>query len=150
MRMPESITSANERLACLSCGASWASIIRLRDGRIVRACDECLHTTVLDWSSGSFAPREGLPVRLGDGSIMHVPWPMVAPHRDQIFSNHRQTLEQIALRGGLSAWEAVLVLSDEPLLEIFNTAQDELDQRSKEKESQLAEMVSGWLEKEGD
>jgi hypothetical protein len=74
---------------------------------------------------------------------------MVAPHRDQIFSNHRQTLEQIALRGGLSAWEAVLVLSDEPLLEIFNTAQDELDQRSKEKESQLAEMVSGWLEKEG-
>jgi hypothetical protein len=41
-----------------------------------------------------------------------VPWAMVAPHEAQAMSTHRQTLEELARRGGLSPTELVAVLTD--------------------------------------
>lgn len=51
----ETWASANARRACLVCGVSDAYTIRLPDGRIVRACNECLRTPPWeDWSRGEF------------------------------------------------------------------------------------------------
>jgi hypothetical protein len=41
-----------------------------------------------------------------------IPWNMIAPHETQAFTNHRQSLERLATRGGLSMSEAVAVLED--------------------------------------
>lgn len=41
-----------------------------------------------------------------------IPLAMIAPHENQAHLNHRQTLQRLAERGGLSACEAVAVLED--------------------------------------
>jgi hypothetical protein len=44
--------------------------------------------------------------------VQSIPWAMIAPHNPQAQSNHSQTLERLAERGGLSACEAVAVLTN--------------------------------------
>jgi hypothetical protein len=41
---------------------------------------------------------------------MTVPWQMLAPHEPQAYSNHTQTLQRLAERGGLSWAEVLCVL----------------------------------------
>ena len=41
-----------------------------------------------------------------------MPWEMLAPHAKQAQSNHGQTLERLAERGGLGPAEALAVLDD--------------------------------------
>lgn len=45
-----------------------------------------------------------------------IPWKMIAPHEAQAISNHGQTLERLAERNGLSAAEAVAVLSGKGIM----------------------------------
>lgn len=42
-----------------------------------------------------------------------VPWSLLAPHEAQAMTNHSQTLERLAERGGLAPNEMAAVLSDE-------------------------------------
>ena len=45
----------------------------------------------------------------------NIPWDMIAPHEAQALVNHcRQTLKELARRGGLSHCEAIAVLEDRP------------------------------------
>lgn len=46
--------------------------------------------------------------------IRAIPWSLIAPHEEQAERNHRQSLERLAERGGLSPCEAVAVLEDRP------------------------------------
>ena len=41
-----------------------------------------------------------------------IPWLVIAPHEGQALANHGQTLEKLARRGGLSASEALAVITD--------------------------------------
>lgn len=41
-----------------------------------------------------------------------IPWRLLEPHAKQAWSNHGQTLERLAQRGGLCPIEAVAVLED--------------------------------------
>lgn len=44
--------------------------------------------------------------------VVGLPWEMIEPHAKQAYSNHSQTLERLAERGGLSPCEAVAILED--------------------------------------
>lgn len=44
--------------------------------------------------------------------VVGIPWEMIEPHEKQAYSNHSQTLERLAERGGLSPCEAVAILED--------------------------------------
>jgi hypothetical protein len=48
------------------------------------------------------------------GCPMSVPWSLIAPHEAQAQRNHMQTLETLAVRGGLGPCEMVAVLEDRP------------------------------------
>lgn len=41
-----------------------------------------------------------------------IPWEMIAPHEERAETNHDQTLDRLAERGGLGAIEAVWILTD--------------------------------------
>ncbi len=43
--------------------------------------------------------------------LRSIPWGLISPHEAQAKQNHNQTLERLAQRGGLSAREAMAVLS---------------------------------------
>jgi hypothetical protein len=47
--------------------------------------------------------------------VCAIPWAMIEPHEKRAKRNHRLSLEEIALRGGLDASEAVAVIEDRPL-----------------------------------
>lgn len=124
----ETKLQAGMRLACFDCGVSWARIIKLPDGRIVRACDDCLRSTSESWMVGQYADERGIVTRSG----LIVPYPMIAPHRKQARENHHQSLEALALRGGWSDWEILLILKDKSISEIGEgQATVELRQRLK-------------------
>jgi hypothetical protein len=46
--------------------------------------------------------------------LLGVEWQIVEPHEAQAVKNHRQTLEVLASRGGLSLCELAAVLEDRP------------------------------------
>jgi hypothetical protein len=50
----ESWSSANQRMACIQCGASDARPYVTQDGRAVRVCNECLGK----WDDFRLMPRE--------------------------------------------------------------------------------------------
>lgn len=54
------------------------------------------------------------PFPLQNKDLPSIPWAMIAPHERQARENHYQSLERLAVRGGLSATEAVDILSDKP------------------------------------
>lgn len=119
----EARLQAGMRLACFDCGASWARIIRLSDDRIIRACEDCLRTTASSWAVGQYADARGIITRSG----LVVPYSMIAPHRKQVRENHQQSLEELALGGGWSDWEILLILDDKSIKEIINTPFGEMD-----------------------
>jgi hypothetical protein len=43
-----------------------------------------------------------------------IPWEAIAPHERQASANHGQSLETLARRGGLSPYELLAVLLDQP------------------------------------
>lgn len=49
-----------------------------------------------------------------------IAWSVIGPHEKQAWSNHDQTLNRLAERGGLSWMEALLVMSDKPLYPFHN------------------------------
>lgn len=83
----------------------------------------------------------------------NIPWRIIAPHENQALLNHKQSLEKLAYRGGLSVCEAVAVLETRPwhrmdkdeaikrLDEIVNsdlrTAKETAEARVKELEAEL-------------
>jgi len=60
------------------------------------------------------------PVFLGDqrpiwpGLPESIPWEVIAPHERQANLNHGRPLETLAVMGGLSPYELLAVLSDQP------------------------------------
>lgn len=48
-----------------------------------------------------------------------IPWRLIEPHREQVYKNHNQTLEELAQRGGLSWCELVAVLTDSRYDDLF-------------------------------
>jgi hypothetical protein len=60
------------------------------------------------------------PVFLGDqrsiwpGLPDSIPWEVIAPHEQQANVNHGQSLESLARMGGLSPYELLAVLLDQP------------------------------------
>ncbi len=57
------------------------------------------------------------------------PWTMIEPHRKQVESNHNQTLERLAERGGLSPTELLAAIGGMSLYEagVFNSTDDRQD-----------------------
>lgn len=47
---------------------------------------------------------------MGATLLSEIPWDMIAPHDAQARSNHGQSLERLAQRGGLSACEALDII----------------------------------------
>lgn len=43
--------------------------------------------------------------------VIGIPWDLIAPHERQAQSNHGQSLERLAERGGLAAVEAVNIMT---------------------------------------
>ena len=75
------------------------------------------------------------------GHLQSIPWEMIAPHEAQAKHNHDQTLERLAQRGGLSAYEAVAVLTGRSLRwGLVNGKADEV-----EANLTLINMVKDWL-----
>lgn len=58
---------ANRIRACLVCGKPNAVLLRLRDGRNVRACEPCLRNGSRVWLNGS-TERDPLPCELEKSS----------------------------------------------------------------------------------
>jgi hypothetical protein len=61
--------------------------------------------------------REEIPALRAAGVqnlVVGFPWAIIAPHERQAQKNHSQTLARLAERGGLSACEAIAVLTDQP------------------------------------
>lgn len=56
--------------------------------------------------------REEERALVAAGCPRTVAWSLIAPHEAQAQSNHGQSLEQLAARGGLSPAEALAVLTD--------------------------------------
>lgn len=59
------IGEANRSRVCLCCGQPDANLLRLRDGRNVRACDECLRCPTGDYWRNGAVERDPLPCELG-------------------------------------------------------------------------------------
>lgn len=55
--------------------------------------------------------RSAPELRTHPHARLSIPWAMIAPHEKQAWSNHGQTLERLAERGGLSPEEAFAVLT---------------------------------------
>lgn len=53
--------------------------------------------------------RTVMPI-MGSQLLKEIPWAMIAPHDAQARSNHSQSLERLAQRGGLAACEALDIL----------------------------------------
>lgn len=53
--------------------------------------------------------RTVMPI-MGATLLSEIPWAMIAPHEAQAQSNHGQTLERLAQRGGLGVSEALDIL----------------------------------------
>lgn len=47
---------------------------------------------------------------MGSSLMSEIPWAMIAPHEAQAQSNHSQSLERLAQRGGLGASEAIDII----------------------------------------
>jgi hypothetical protein len=59
--------------------------------------------------------RSHLPA--GHGCLPSVPWDLVAPHERRARTNHGQSLDRLAERGGLSPGELWVLVHDRPLHE---------------------------------
>lgn len=59
--------------------------------------------------------REVMPIMKGV-FLKTIPWALIAPHERQAQSNHSQTLERLAQRGGLCPNEATRIIQDRPWL----------------------------------
>lgn len=57
--------------------------------------------------------------RNGWGEDKSVPWEILEPHRAQAMTNHGQTLERLAERGGLSPEELLAIVLDKPFYAIW-------------------------------
>jgi hypothetical protein len=69
--------------------------------------------TQTDVINDPVATERRFPIMLDKGRDS-IPWKAIAPHERQADRNHRQTLERLAQRGGLSWCEACAVMEDRP------------------------------------
>jgi prepilin-type N-terminal cleavage/methylation domain-containing protein len=64
-----------------------------------------------------------------EGGLTSLPWRLVEAHEKQALSNHDQSVQELARRGGLSVTEAVAVLEDRKWTRMdFKAADDRLKQ----------------------
>ncbi len=56
---------------------------------------------------------DGFPI-LHPKGMLPVPWSVIRPHEAQAVSNHGQSLDRLAARGGLDVVELLAVLEDRP------------------------------------
>lgn len=64
---------------------------------------------------------------LHDVEIKSVPWAVVEPHRAQAITNHHQSIERLAERGGLSPCETVAIIEGRAWFRMpFTEARDKL------------------------
>lgn len=49
---------------------------------------------------------------MGATIVSEIPFALIAPHEKQAHTNHYQSLDKLASRGGLSACEALAILED--------------------------------------
>jgi hypothetical protein len=73
--------------------------------------------------------------------VCAIPWSLIEPHAKRAKRNHRLSLEDIALRGGLDASEAMAVIEDRPC---FGKSRRSWRQAN----AMLAELVAGEIETE--
>lgn len=45
-----------------------------------------------------------------DDALHSIPWDVIEPHEAQAYANHRQTLKQLAARGGLTPCEVLAIV----------------------------------------
>lgn len=55
-------------------------------------------------------PAADFPI-MGCNIIASIPWAILAPHEQQAQRNHRQSLKQLAERGGLAVSEAIAIIN---------------------------------------
>lgn len=64
---------------------------------------------------------------LHDTEIKSIPWAVMAPHEQRALTNHRQTLEQLANRGGVTPEEALAIIEDRMWIRMpFREAREKL------------------------
>ena len=73
----------------------------------------------------------------GYESLKSVPGAFAAPHAEQMKRNHQQTIEQLAQRGGLSAFELLCAIWKKGLFDFDVIAPEHADAR-------LRVYVEGW------
>jgi hypothetical protein len=56
---------------------------------------------------------------LGDPHVKSLPWRVIEPHRAQAKSNHSQTLEELAGRGGLGTVEIIAIMAGTDFYSLF-------------------------------
>lgn len=64
------------------------------------------------------------PIINAKGIIRSVPWRLVEPHRARAESNHGQSLEKLAHRGGLSWEELFAIMQDLSWRDFENLCQE--------------------------
>jgi hypothetical protein len=84
--------------------------------------------------------RKMMPI-MGSKLISEIPWPMIAPHEKQARSNHSQSLERLAERGGLGCSEAI---------DIMRGARWGSAAPCLENERYLVRMVANWTAEQKD
>lgn len=78
--------------------------------------------------------RTVMPI-MGATLLSEIPWDFIAPHERQAMTNHGQTLERLAQRGGLGASEAIDIVEGRK----WNSAKDCI-----ENEHYLINLVRSW------
>lgn len=80
--------------------------------------------------------REVMPIMSGK-LLKAIPWAMIAPHEPQAISNHSQSLERLAQRGGLAPCEA---------LDIMEGRRWGSSQACDENEQYLLRLIALWFQ----
>ena len=73
---------------------------------------------------------------MGDPERTSIPWVLIAPHQQQAYCNHGQSLLRLAQRGGLAPCEAVAVLEGRKWRHM----------RTSEASKRLGELLKAWAD----
>lgn len=68
--------------------------------------------------------REVMPI-MGAALMSEIPFAMLVPHAAQALTNHSQSLDRLAQRGGLGVSEAIAILEDRPWGSVANCIENE-------------------------
>lgn len=66
-----------------------------------------------EFGEGATVASRSFPIR-HDDQVTSIPWDVIKPHEVQALRNHRRTLDQLAMHGGLTPCEALAVIEGRP------------------------------------